>query len=111
MRGFANHPYIPNSDPKIQEAMLQELGMTSLDELHHDIPDSIKLDRELNLPEAFDSEYALQRHVAGLLKTNTTCKDYLNFLGAGCWQHYVPALCADLTGFLAAAWAVRLCFG
>lgn len=96
MRGFANHPYIPNSDPKIQEAMLKELGMTSLDELHRDIPDSIKLDRELNLPEAFDSEYALQRHVEGLLKTNKTCKDYLNFLGAGCWQHYVPALCDDI---------------
>lgn len=96
MKGFANHPYIPNSDPKIQEEMLKEIGMTSLDELHHDIPDEIKLHETMNLPEAFDSEYALQRHVEGLLKKNTTCKQYLNFLGAGCWQHYVPALCDDI---------------
>lgn len=96
MRGFANHPYIPNSDTKIQEEMLREIGMTSLDELHRDIPDELKLHREMDLPEAFDSEYALQRHVEGLLKKNSTCKEYLNFLGAGCWQHYVPALCDDI---------------
>lgn len=96
MRGFANHPYIPNSDPRIQEEMLHEIGMTSLDDLHRDIPDELKLHREMDLPEAFDSEYALQRHVEGLLKKNRTCKEYLNFLGAGCWQHYVPALCDDI---------------
>ena len=96
MRGFANHPYIPNSDPKIQEEMLREIGMSSLDELHKDIPEEIKLHREMDLPEAFESEYALQRHVEGLLRNNKTCKEYLNFLGAGCWQHYVPALCDDI---------------
>lgn len=96
MRGFPNHPYIPNSDPQIQAEMLKELGMSSLDELHHDIPDAIQLHRELDLPEAFDSEYALRRHVEGLLKKNTTCTDNLNFLGAGCWQHYVPALCDEI---------------
>ncbi len=96
MRGFANHPYIPNSDPRIQGEMLHEIGMTSLDDLHRDIPDELKLHREMDLPEAFDSEYALQRHVEGLLKKNRTCKEYLNFLGAGCWQHYVPALCDDI---------------
>lgn len=96
MRGFANHPYIPNSDPKIQEEMLAELGLKSLDDLHRDIPDAIKLHKEMDIPEAFDSEYALQRHVEGLLKKNVTCKDNLNFLGAGCWQHYVPALCDEI---------------
>jgi len=96
MRGFPNHPYIPDSDPKIQKEMLKEIGMTSLDQLHHDIPNSIKMHKELNIPEAFASEYALQRHVEGLLNKNTTCKDNLNFLGAGCWQHYVPALCDDI---------------
>lgn len=96
MRGFANHPYIPNSDPKIQEEMLAELGLKSLDDLHRDIPDNIKLHKEMDIPEAFESEYALQRHVEGLLKKNVTCKDNLNFLGAGCWQHYVPALCDEI---------------
>lgn len=96
MRGFPNHPYIPNSDPQIQAEMLKELGMSSLDELHRDIPEEIRLHREMDIPEAFDSEYALRRHVEGLMKKNTTCKNYLNFLGAGCWQHDVPALCDEI---------------
>ena len=61
MRGFPNHPYIPNSDPQIQAEMLKELGMSSLDELHRDIPEEIRLHREMDIPEAFDSEYALRR--------------------------------------------------
>ena len=96
MKGFANHPYIPNSDPKIQEEMLKEIGLNSLDELHKNIPDEIKLHETMNLPEAFDSEYALRRHVEGLMNKNIDCKKNINFLGAGCWQHFVPALCDEV---------------
>ncbi len=96
MKGFPNHPYIPNSDPKIQQEMLEAIGLSSLDDLHRDIPDSLKLKEPLNIPPAFDSEYALTRHVEGLLEKNTTCKQSLNFLGAGCWQHYVPAICDEI---------------
>lgn len=96
MKGFANHPYIPNSDPAVQAEMLREIGLSSLEELHHDIPDEIQMHRPLDLPEAFDSEYALTRHVESLMARNTTCKQSLNFLGAGCWQHYVPALCDEI---------------
>ena len=39
MKGFANHPYIPNSVPEVQEEMLKEIGMTSLDELHKNVPE------------------------------------------------------------------------
>ena len=96
MKGFANHPYIPNSDPKIQEEMLKEIGLNSLEDLHKNIPDEIKLHEKMDIPEAFDSEYALRRHVEKLMNKNKNCKDNINFLGAGCYQHYVPALCDDI---------------
>lgn len=96
MKGFANHPYIPNSDPKIQEEMLKEIGLNSLEDLHKNIPDEIKLHEKMDIPEAFDSEYALRRHVEKLMSKNTDCKQNINFLGAGCYQHFVPALCDDI---------------
>ena len=98
VKGFKNHPYIPNSVPEVEQEMLHELGLNSLEELHAEVPDEIILKREMDLPEAFGSEYELRRHVEGVLKKNQTCADNLNFLGAGCWQHYVPALCDEING-------------
>lgn len=96
--GFKSHPYIPNSVPAVEQAMLQELGLSSLEQLHEEVPDSIILDELMDIPEAFASEYELRRHVEGLLRKNRNCAEYLNFLGAGCAQHYVPALCDEING-------------
>ena len=98
VKGYKSHPYIPNSVPAVEQEMLQELGLTSLEQLHAEVPGEIILKNQMNLPEAFGSEYELRRHVEGLLKKNTSCADNLNFLGAGCWQHYVPALCDEING-------------
>lgn len=98
MKGFESHPYIPNSVPEIQEEMLREIGMSSLEELHKNIPEILKLKENMNLPKAFGSEYELRRHVEKVLGKNTDCKENLNFLGAGCWQHYVPAICDEVNG-------------
>lgn len=95
-RGFKNHPYIPNSVPEVQEQMLKEIGLTSLEELHAEIPEEIKLTQPMNLPPALRSEYELRRHVEGLLNKNKSCQEYLSFLGAGCWPHYVPAVCDEV---------------
>ena len=32
------------------------------------------------------------------MKKNSSCADNLNFLGAGCYQHYVPAICDEING-------------
>ncbi|NLM43873.1 MAG: aminomethyl-transferring glycine dehydrogenase subunit GcvPA [Clostridiales bacterium] len=96
MKGFKNHPYIPNSVPEVQQEMLKEIGLNSLEELHAEVPEELKLKENMNLPKAFQSEYELRRHVEGLLKKNKSCNEYLNFLGAGCWQHYVPAICDEI---------------
>jgi glycine dehydrogenase subunit 1 len=92
------HPYIPNSVPEIKGEMLKEIGISDIEELYRIIPDELRLKRKLNLPEPFLAEEELQRHVKGLLSKNRTCEENLNFLGAGCWQHYVPAVCDEING-------------
>lgn len=98
VKGFKSHPYIPNSVPETEAEMLKAIGLSSIEELHEDIPDEIILKENMNLPEAFGSEYELKRHVESLLKKNSDCTENLNFLGAGCYQHYVPAICDEING-------------
>lgn len=90
------HPYIPNSAPKIREEMLRKIGVENAEALYSDIPEFLRFKGMLNLPEPFLSEYELKKHVEGLLNKNISCDDYLSFLGAGCWQHYVPAICDEI---------------
>lgn len=95
-KGFPNHPYIPNSVPEIEREMLDFIGLESLDDLHKNVPDALLFKGEMDIPEAFGSEYELRRHVEELFAGDGDCKKYLNFLGAGCWQHYVPAICDEI---------------
>ena len=86
------HPYIPNAVPATKEAMLRELGLRSVDEIYAEIPERLRFKGRLDIPEPILAERDLRRHVKGLLDRNTSCEDNLNFCGAGCWQHYVPAV-------------------
>jgi glycine dehydrogenase subunit 1 len=90
------HPYIPNSEPAVKEEMLRAVGASSVDEFFADIPENLRLRGGLNLPPPFLSEHNLVRHVEGLLAKNQTTRENLNFLGAGCWQHHVPAICDEI---------------
>lgn len=91
------HPYIPNSVPSIKKQMLKEIGANSAEELYAQmIPDRLLLKREMDLPPALPSEVNLKRYVAELLAKNKTTNDYISFLGAGCWQHYVPKVCETI---------------
>lgn len=90
------HPYVPNSVPEIKAKMLEEIGVKNIDELYADIPEHLRFKKELNLPEPLPSECALKRHVEKILSKNQTCRDNISFLGGGCWQHYVPAICDEI---------------
>jgi glycine dehydrogenase subunit 1 len=90
------HPYIPNSVPKVKAQMLAEIGVAEIEDLYQDIPDSLRFQGRLDLPDPLPSEYALKRHVEGILARNRTCSENLSFLGGGCWQHYVPAICDEI---------------
>lgn len=86
------HPYIPNSIGAIRDEMLKETGLKSVYDVYDEIPERLRFKGRLDIPEAIPSEYLLRRHVEEILGKNKTCGDYLSFLGAGCWQHYVPAV-------------------
>jgi len=90
------YPYIPNSVSKVKDQMLKEVRAKSAEDFFRDIPEKLRLKKRMNLPKPFLSEYSLRRHIEGILSKNKTCKEYLNFLGAGCWQHYVPAVCDEV---------------
>jgi glycine dehydrogenase subunit 1 len=90
------YPYIPNSVPATKEAMLKAVNAKSVEEFYADIPDSIRLKRKLKLPEPLLSEAALVRHVEGLLSKNTSTREMPSFLGAGCAQHHIPAVCDEV---------------
>jgi glycine dehydrogenase subunit 1 len=90
------YPYIPNSAPAIKKEMLKEIGVKSVDELYADIPANLRLKGKLNLPEPLSSEAELTRHVDSLLNKNRSTRETLSFLGAGCYQHQVPAVCDEI---------------
>jgi len=90
------YPYIPNSVPATKAGMLREVNAKNVEEFYADIPESIRFKGKLNLPEPFLAEADLVRHIEGLLDKNTSARERLSFLGAGCWQHYVPAVCDEI---------------
>jgi glycine dehydrogenase subunit 1 len=90
------YPYIPNSEPNIKNQMLKEINANSIDELYSDIPAQLRFNGVMNLPPPFKSEYELRRHIEKTLKHNKATTEYLSFLGAGCYQHYVPAICDEI---------------
>ncbi len=93
-----NHPYIPNTIPVVRSEMLAAIGAASIDDLYADIPPSLRLGRPLDLPAPLRSEAELVRHVEGLLDRNTSTREVLSFLGAGCYPHHVPAVCDEING-------------
>ena len=90
------YPYIPNSEPTVKEQMLRTVGAKSVDEFYEDVPKQLRSKERLNLPQPFLSEYALKRHVEGIMAKNRPAGRCISFLGAGCYQHYVPAICDEV---------------
>lgn len=84
------HRYIPN-DKEIKREMLDEIGVSEIDDLFIDIPKELRLNRELNIPEG-KSEQEIRRHFKDLSLKNKSNDDYISFLGGGVYDHYVPSI-------------------
>ena len=86
-------PYVPHTDQDRQK-MLAACGLTSVEELFADIPEAVRLHRELDLPAPL-SEIELVAHLEALAAKNAavTC-----FLGGGYYDHFVPAVVEAVTG-------------
>jgi glycine dehydrogenase subunit 1 len=74
------------------DAMLAAIGVSSLQEIFdRQIPDGVRLGRDLDLP-AGKPEQEVFEHLRELAARNRSSEEELSFLGAGFYDHYVPAL-------------------
>ncbi|MEW6308324.1 MAG: aminomethyl-transferring glycine dehydrogenase subunit GcvPA [Bacillota bacterium] len=81
--------YLPNTDSDRQE-MLAAIRAESIEALFADIPKDVRFNGDLNLPKAL-SELEARRLLAGLAAKNAEAGKYACFLGAGTYDHYIPA--------------------
>src|SRR4051812_14240561 len=70
-------------------AMLEAIGIETTEDLFRDIPRAVRLGRDLEVPPAL-AEADLTRHLEELAAKNVL--DDVSFLGAGIYDHYVPAV-------------------
>ncbi len=82
--------YLPHTQEDIDE-MLAKSGHASLDDLFNTIPDALKTKDPLNIPQGL-SEWDLNEHMEALASANIACKNYKCFIGAGSYDHYIPAI-------------------
>lgn len=90
------YPYMPNSVESTKKEMMDYLGVNRIEDLYTYIPEDLRIKDKLNLPEPYISEIELKDHVEGILSKNISCDEYVSFLGAGCYRHYVPAVCDEI---------------
>jgi glycine dehydrogenase subunit 1 len=74
-----------------REAMLATIGLDSIEELFRDIPEGVRFQGRLDLEPPL-SEQELVAHLTELAERNVPAGEELSFLGAGIYDHYVPAV-------------------
>ncbi len=80
--------YIPNT-PNDIAAMLEVIGVDSIDTLFEQIPKALQLDRPLDIPDAMN-EPALLAHMKEMASQNRVTDAVPPFLGAGVYAHVSP---------------------
>ncbi|QGP91170.1 putative glycine dehydrogenase (decarboxylating) subunit 1 [Neomoorella glycerini] len=83
--------YIPTTAAERQQ-MLAACGANRMEELFTDIPATVRLGRDLNLPRPM-AEAEVWRHLEELAGKN---KRLVSFLGAGAYEHYIPSVVGHL---------------
>jgi glycine dehydrogenase subunit 1 len=84
--------YIPNS-PDERTAMLQNIGVASIEELFQQIPENLRLNSPIGIGEAM-SEPDLIAYFRDLANKNAT--NFHSFLGAGAYSHFIPVVIDSL---------------
>ena len=80
--------YIPHTDAD-REMMFRTIGISSLEELFLDVPENYRFPK-LNLPPAL-TEMEVYEEIELISSSNETVHELVSFLGAGAYNHYIPA--------------------
>jgi len=88
--------YLPQTEKDVVE-MLKVIGVSSIEKLFGSIPPSCRTKNKLDLPPPL-SEWDLNRYMDGLAAEMATGSEYTIFLGAGSYQHHIPASVSYLLG-------------
>ena len=87
-----------STTPEDRRAMLAAIGVDSVEELFdRQVPPGVRLGRPLELAEGM-AEQDVYEHLRELAARNVSTEDELTFLGAGMYDHYVPAVIDMVTG-------------
>jgi glycine dehydrogenase subunit 1 len=86
--------YIPMTTDD-RELMLGDIGVSSFEDLLKPVPKALRLTRPLRLP-AGKSEDEVRRLMVGMARRNLNADDLVSFLGAGSYDHFVPAAVSAL---------------
>jgi glycine dehydrogenase subunit 1 len=84
------HRYLPMTEED-KRAMLETIGVSSVDELFSDIPEKVRFKGEYNI-KAAKSETALMKELFKMASRNADLKRNVSFLGAGVYDHYMPVI-------------------
>jgi glycine dehydrogenase subunit 1 len=77
--------------PRQRDEMLKAVGAASMEDLLKQVPDDIRLTRPLDIPAGLD-ELSLQMDLSGLANQNQSTDRQICFLGAGAYDHFIPAV-------------------
>lgn len=84
------HRYLPMTEED-KKAMLETIGVNSVDELFSDIPEKVRFKGEYNI-KAAKSETSLMKELFQMASRNADLKTNVSFLGAGVYDHYMPVI-------------------
>mgnify|MGYP001103000826 CR=1 FL=1 len=81
--------YLPHTDAD-RRAMLDAIGVGSIDDLFRDVPVSARLERPVDLPHHM-TELEVERAIGAMAAKNRHAGSLACFLGAGAYRHHIPA--------------------
>lgn len=86
--------YIPNTAEE-QQAMLEHMGLSNIEDLLTPVPENVRLRRQLDLPPALP-EPELKRLLSRMAASNKNLDSTISFLGAGTYDHAIPSVVPHL---------------
>lgn len=84
-------PYIPHT-PEDKHAMLESIKAQNTQALFDEIPTALQFDEFKNMPSGMN-EMTMHQHAQQLANKN---KNGICFIGAGCYEHHIPAAVWDI---------------